>query len=449
MKSRKLYSILVGLGMLVAGVVTMLILFQFDEPPAEAATAGLERQLTVQVALMHPEDHPVTIHGYGELRPARAVALAPEVSGVVTHVNKNLDVGRTVRVGELLFAISPDTYRTAHRQAKAEVEQQRTAIERTRVEWENEKARKGTLERTRTLAYSQFDRSRTLLMEGVGNQAEVDRAEQTYNSTLDLLDQLRAQLATYPIMIEEQENRLEASAAVLEQAEINLEKTRIVAPFDARIQQVLMSPKVTSVPKGMQSLGVGHYAEAGVPLLVLADDRILEIPVKLDARDARNWLRFKNDGSTEGMAWFGEVEPVACEVSWTDAEGETAWTGYLDRVEQYDPKTRTLTVAIRVSAADNLEASTFPLAAGMFCEVSIPGRTLKNVYAVPQSAISVDGNVFLSKSDRLKSTHVEVAHYEGATAYVSNGLAPNDLVITTRLVNPLENTLLAQTGQTE
>lgn len=51
--------------MLVAGVVTMLVLFQFDEPPAEASTAGLERQLTVHVALMHPEDHPVTIHGYG------------------------------------------------------------------------------------------------------------------------------------------------------------------------------------------------------------------------------------------------------------------------------------------------------------------------------------------------------------------------------------------------
>ncbi len=44
--------------------------------------------------------------------------------------------------------------------------------------------------------------------------------------------------------------------------------------------------------------------------------------------------------------------------------------------------------------------------------------------------------------NRLKTVPVEVARVEGDAAYVKEGLNPGDIVITTRLIDPLENALL-------
>ena len=43
---------------------------------------------------------------------------------------------------------------------------------------------------------------------------------------------------------------------------------------------------------------------------------------------------------------------------------------------------------------------------------------------------------------RLKSKPVKESHIEGEFVYLAEGLDEGDLVITTRLINPLENTLL-------
>ena len=50
--------------------------------------------------------------------------------------------------------------------------------------------------------------------------------------------------------------------------------------------------------------------------------------------------------------------------------------------------------------------------------------------------------VFISVNDRLKTVAVQVARADGEFAYISGGLNPGDMVITTRLIDPLENALL-------
>ena len=42
--------------------------------------------------------------------------------------------------------------------------------------------------------------------------------------------------------------------------------------------------------------------------------------------------------------------------------------------------------------------------------------------------------------DRLKTISVEVARSQGEEAYISQGLKPGDKVITTRVIDPMENT---------
>ena len=50
--------------------------------------------------------------------------------------------------------------------------------------------------------------------------------------------------------------------------------------------------------------------------------------------------------------------------------------------------------------------------------------------------------MYVSVNNRLKTIPVKVARTEGEHIYISEGLEEGDTVLTTRLIDPLENTLL-------
>ena len=83
----------------------------------------------------------------------------------------------------------------------------------------------------------------------------------------------------------------------------------------------------------------------------------------------------------------------------------------------------------------------------MFCEVRIPGRTLEHVYRVPRKVVNLDQTVYAAKDNRLHTVAVTVVRYEGESALISRGLSDGDQIIITRLVDPLENSLLKITHQ--
>jgi len=178
--------------------------------------------------------------------------------------------------------------------------------------------------------------------------------------------------------------------------------------------------------------------------LRLADDSVLEIHVPIDSRDAKKWLRFEDAPARLETAWFPTLEPVPCNIRWTESSDGAFWQGTLDRVVDFNEQSRTVTLAIRVSAAQAAapEAGPLPLVEGMFCAVEIPGRTMEQVFRLPRWAVSFDNTVYLARDGRLKTVSVGVVRTEGETAFVGAGLKAGDRVVVTRLVDPLEGTLL-------
>jgi hypothetical protein len=118
--------------------------------------------------------------------------------------------------------------------------------------------------------------------------------------------------------------------------------------------------------------------------------------------------------------------------------------GRLHRVVEYDPKTRSLTVAVRVSQNEpgGGEETIQPLVEGMFCSVEIPGRHLQGVFRLPREAVSFENTVYAVRNNRLQTLEVEVVRTQGLFAYVGSGLEAGERVITTRLIDPLENALV-------
>ncbi len=430
-KKHILIRIAVCTVILLIGWVGMKGLASLKTPPTEAKPE--EKALKVKAIVTQPGNYEVTITGYGEARPVTEVTISPEVSGKVVHTHPKLKVGRIISAGEVLFSIDPANYEAGQQEARAMVAQWQSTVARLKKQWEIDTQRMKTLIRSAELARIEFDRVKRLFEKSrVGTQSGVDQAERTYNSVSDQADQMKQAVSLYPHRIKEAESNLLSAQARLSVAQANLSRCTVTAPFDARIKSVSVENE--------------QYVSPGQPLLTLADDSLLEIQVPLDSRDARQWLQFKSLPARDlSIAWFPHLTPVKCTIRWTEDKAGTAWTGTLNRVVAFDERTRTLKVAIRVTAEDATkgQGASLPLVESMFCMVEIPGRTLKGVHRLPRQAVSFTNKAHLVDADRrLKTVDVEVVRIEDEYAYVSSGLSPGDTVVLTRLVDPLENTLL-------
>jgi len=424
--------IVICLVVLSVGVIGMLGLASLKKPPTEAKNE--ERALRVEALRVEAEDVPVVITGYGEVKALDVVSIAPEVPGKIVEIHPHLEVGEIIHEDELLFKIDPRDYVAARDSARATVRQWENGIARLKKLYVIDRDRLKTIERNRELAYAEYERVQELFdKDSVGTRSGVDAAERGANNAADLARQLEEAVLLYPIQIREAESSLAAAQAALDTAEANLERSEVRSPFDGRVKLV--------------SLEKGQYVMPGQGVLTLANDATLEIEVPLDSRDARQWLRFRKGGKNGETAWFNDLEPVECTIRWTEGREDHFWHGQLHRVVKFDQQTRTLTVAIRIEAqqARSEDPEALPLVEGMFCSVEIPGQTMHGVFRLPRWAVSFENTVYVSAEDRLKTVLVEVERAQGEEAFVSGGLAPGDLVVVTRLIDPLENSLLELT----
>jgi len=426
---KSIFPALLAIGFLLVGAFTMAGLILLRKPPAEASTADKEKAIHVEVVAVQPKDVPITITGYGQAKALNVVKIAPEVSGRVCEIHPSLLVGGIIPKGAPLFVVDPEPYAARVEENRARASQLDGTLARLQTEWENEKARMAAMERARDLAKGQFDRVKELMKEDVGTMTGVDEAERAYVTAKDQTDQLAHDLAIYPLRIRETQSALESAKAQSEVAALDLKRTRVLAPFNARVTEV--------------ALKKDQVVAAGTPVVTLADDSLLEISVPLDSRDARQWLRFNGQRPLPDGAWFTDLEKVSCRIRWSEEPDNHCWVGALDRVESFDQSSRTLTVAVRISGAEAIAGKDgFPLVEGMFCTVEIPGRTLEGVFEVPQYAVSFENTVYTVADNRLKTVPIKVAKRENQSAYIVSGIEPGQLVITTRLVNPMESALL-------
>lgn len=364
---------------LAAGGAGFIVLKKMKKPPQ--MVEAQERALPVQVVQVQPEQVDVVISGYGEVRSRTVVPLSAEVTGRITSVHENLQVGLVVPKGEILCRINEQDYR---------------------LEFDTATARLKNLKRDLELARKELARVRDLYKKNrVGTLSSVEKSEQTVNGIMN--------------------QRVQVQQA-MEMAKLRLERCVIRAPFTCRITEL--------------NVEQDEYVTPGRKLFTIVDDGDLEVLLSLDSRDAVNWLRFQPD--RDRNAWFSLPEETDCTVRWTEND-MVQGTGRLDRVVRFDPRTRTLVVAVRLKQKTG---ASFPLVQGMFCRVDIQGRPLAGVFVLPRRAVDFEGRVYVVEKNRLHSRRVQVAKVQDNKALVGKGLQPGEIVITTRLESPLENTLV-------
>ena len=416
---------------LVLGSLAYVALAARYTPPEEERPTQL--RLSVVAEEVFPEDVQVALQGFGETRAAATAPLSAKVAGEVVWLHPKLKSGQRLAAGESLIRIDASDYEIAAAQAAEQVRQAEAALARLDAQWAADRGRIETVRRNYELAKTEYQRDQTLLAEErIGSDAMLNATEANLNTAKDVYDQVRKALDLYPALLEEGKSALESARLNAKRAALELERCEIKAPFAGRVKLVQVE--------------LGQTIAPGLPLVVLADDSYLEIAVPLDADVARTRLQFVDEASAPDQAWFADLRPVDCTVTWSEGKSHQQWTGTLDRVERFDQVTRTITVAVRVTAAQAATGSA-PLVEGMFCKVAIPGVVLHDVYQLPRYTVAYDDTVYIAEphtdgSLRLGRAQVTVVHQQEDSVLIRDGLQPGTRVITTRLSAPLPHTPL-------
>ena len=385
-KGRVLIRLVLCTLILLAGFGGFVVLKNMKKPPVQ--TAAVERSILVEGVQVAYSNFPVSVSGFGEVRSRSVVPISAEISGKVIAVHPRLEVGEVIEKGEVLVAID-DRDNT--------------------LDYETASSRLKTLQRDQELAVKEYKRIKSLYETSkVGTLSSVEKAESAVNAISDRVNQVEQ---------------------AMESAKLRLERSVIKAPFTCRVTEVMVEQH--------------EYVTPGRKLITLTDDSNLEVIVSLDSRDVINWLEFDQRKGPASANWFAPLAGRECQVAWTE-DNKVQAKGTVDRIVQFDPKTRTVLVAVRLEQAVDKVVS---LVDGMFCRVIIPGLVLDNVVVLPRHAVSFENTVYVALDNRLQTRSVTVARLEQDKAVISGGLTPGETVVTTRLEQPLENSLLSVTMQ--
>lgn len=372
-----------GLGVLVvAGVVTWWLMA--TSPRARRKPPPPPPARLVDVETVRRATAVVQVEALGAVQPAREVVVYPRVSGVVQWLDPRFEPGGRFGAGEAMLALDHRDFELAVRQRAADREQIASEL---------------ALER--------------------GQQAVAQREFELLNAPVP--EEQRALMLRQP-QSRRLEARLAAAEAALAQAQLDLERATIRAPFAAVVvaRQVEVGTAVTPATPVATLYGTDA---AWVTALVPVEDLVWLEPGTTVAR-----LR-RDRGWPAGVERTGRVTRVRAEL---ERQGRLAQV----LVEVEDP------------LAVDTAAGTPPLWFGDYVRVVLEGRALSNVVVLAREWLREGDTVWvLDEQSRLEIRPVSVVHRGRTQVVVSEGLWDGERVVTSLLTAPMAGMPLRARGE--
>jgi len=172
---------------------------------------------------------------------ALVVPIAPEVSGIVTNVA--VDSNQVVKADQVLFELQSDSYELAVQNAEAALESSRQATGASESTVEAAKAGVTAAEAALTRSQQDAVRMRSIRNEDPGaiSERRVESAEASLAVAQSQLEAAKADLEKARRSLGEtgdENSQVQQAFAALNEAKLNLERTRVRAPSDGVVTDV-------------------------------------------------------------------------------------------------------------------------------------------------------------------------------------------------------------------
>lgn len=359
---------------LIGAFVAQRLIASRQEPPK---TERPPRVLPVDVVDAVMARHDATLEAYGSVEALRTLTLRPFVAGPVTHVHPSLVAGGRIAAGEVLIEIDPRDFELAVQTAEA-------ALEGARADLEVER----------------------------GNAAVAAKEWELLASTYEA-DEGSKSLALREPFVKRREADVRSAEAQLDQRRLELERSRVTAPFDVLVVS--------------ENVEIGTTVSLGAELATLVDTSVFSVEVSVPQE------------RLAGLAALG----AAVEVHLADGAAPRVgrYAGLLGEVDRAGRMAR-----LRVEIDDPLGETPAALLGG-YARVALPLETIEAAVAIPRTALREGDSVWLVDEDsRLAITPVEVGLRRDVDVLVTFGLEGGERVISSAIAVPIPGMRLRALG---
>lgn len=362
--------------MSIIGLLLILAMIIRSNPPERPQRYAPAAQVMVVNAVpVQLQDYRIQLESYGSVQPRTQTTLTAQVSGQVVFVNPNIRDGGFFNKGDVLVSIDPRDYEANVRIAQAVLMDARQTLADASARSEQAREDWGSL----------------------GNKGEPP-------ALVLRLPQLEAARAG-----------VISAEATLQKAELELERTRIVAPFDGRVLQ--------------QSADIGQVVSPNSEIAVIYATDYVEVRLPIRNRDLEYIdlpELYRNDTSANSGINAQIVSALV---------GRTVWDARLVRTEgAIDQSARQLHVIAQIGDPFSKSVDERPqLKIGQYVTAVMAGHTLEDVLVIPNSAIYQGSYVYVVENDLLQRRNIEIAWQNGQDAIIKTGLGEGDTLVTTTL----------------
>jgi len=327
----------------------------------------------VETQVVIPQQYQVKVQSQGTVKPRTEIQLMPEITGKIFKVSPKLQNGAKFEKGDPLIYLEKRDFELSLITAESSLSQ-------AKVNYEREKAESA-------LAATEWKK----INGGKASDLTLRKPQ---------LSQAKATLA--------------AAQAVYEQAERNLARTIIKAPFKGRVRQKMVDiGMVVSPGLAIAQIYATDYVEISLPI---AEQDLVFLGIPLDGstidKKSQPYVKLFTEFGGEVLSWEGTIVRSSAEI---------------------DSRTRMLSVIAQVSDPYQQTLNTLPLKVGIFVKASINGLSYNDIVKIPRYTVRENKVWVVSKEGILDQKQIQILRYEEDYALVSGGLEISDSVLLTRL----------------
>lgn len=364
--------VIVGFGVVLLAAMVLL------SPKARREDAP-DPVALVEVVTVQTQSLPALVRATGTVVPDRQVGISAQVGGELVFVADALRPGGRFLKGDVLARVDRRDYELA-------IEAEKARVESAELELTLEQGRGSVAKREWELLGGGRDPATESLVKREPHQQVAQQA-------------------------------LASARAGLARAELNLERTRIVAPFNAVVLQ--------------EQAEVGQLVGGGTPLATLAGTDTFRVEITVPV-DKLSELEIPGVNSAQGSQAIVTLAQSSLRMS--PREGHV-----MGLSAQLDPATRMARVLVAVEHPMDPPPGELPLLPNAFVEVELRGRSVEDAAVVPRVALVDGGAVWIvDAEDRLELRPVTVAWVGEEHAYVTAGLRQGERVVTTPPSMPIK-----------
>lgn len=391
-----------------------------------------ERAIPVRFMTIKTQDViPIAI-GNGIVKPTRVWSAISQVQGRVMELPSQFRAGAIIQEGQMLLRIDDTDYKLAQAQARAAIQAAQAQLQQLQAQENNLNTSLAIEQKVFDSAKKEWQRLKKLAQQGTVSKSQLDAQERTYLAQQQKLQSVKNSLDLLPADRLVLQAQLAQQQVQLDQAELNLQRTTLKAPFNARLaeakielDQYIRVGEVMAVLDDMDQAEVeaqfplDHFTQLIPPIDIKASMDRGEMPATLLSLKAKVQL----DRNGEMIEWDARFVR-------TDAA--------------IDPQTRTVGAVV---AVDDPYRGAFPplrppLVKGMYVRVKLEGPVHKDQIVIPRQALHENQVYVIDKENRLTFRKVDISLYQPGFVTIGTGLKGGDRVVVSDLIPAVQGMLL-------